>query len=1260
MSKQAIIFIIFFLIASVNDAMSQCNLLRSQIDVSFNTDQDCAPVTVTDFTVTYYFNAPQNPADIEIRFEWNDPGNQVSFINIGNGLIAGGGNTEFTASAPAFSYFINNDCAIRPTSFLYINGVLCPTSEELQLSPFWGTDEDGNGDVTIDPINYDVCYNNPIVNAVFTDNSEFNCRIQVEPDRPNQITRHTQFVYGTNHNPAATILNLTLEDGGTQGLTDGTGNIVTPVTRSGVTAAYFGPIVTVPTPALGPAAVTFPMNAPADAANLIGNTFEITLYNWNFCNPYNGNPLAPNYADAIATTAYLIIVDAPAPDFLTRRNDASGAITTTFCLDENIYFDNETPGLGGLGFTWEFFDDNTGATLLSTSTDINPTFSYTTPGQKLVRLTASDPTAQGSCDEVYELLLDISPSLVADIQLTDLSNNPITPEFCQDATNSLNFDVRFSDNSTGTATANTRWRWEFYDENNTLMLEVPAAGAFSSTQLGPFDRNFINPGVYRAVLTIRDNATSCESTDEEFVYVYPAPEPDFTATRVCEGELTNFTDNSTIAAINGEAIVSWEWDLDYDGVTFNKEATFDNQLNFDYLYPAAGTYNVALLVTSDQNSCAEMLVQTVNVDPLPVANFTPDVTEGCSILTVNFTNNSVGSQPDVISQYVWEIDDGSGFVTDATQDPSDPSFNAVFTRSFTNNTNSNITFDVRLRAITVNNCETVSGVQQITVFPAPLSGFNSINYSPFNDNCSPLDVDFQVDALTQSQMPSNYTWTISDNNGQVDQQSTGITPSFNYEFENNTQTIKDYFVTLESSIGGSCSGDSTITIRVNPVPVSTFEVDTLEVTCEIMRLYAEANQKGLADYAWQVSIEGTIVFASSGAQDNIEYTVNKTGMPLDVEIQLVATNFAGCSGPAEVQLITVEEEQNIAVGFDVSPLVQTLPDATIFLTNTTNVGPWEYLWSFGDGNTSTDPNLSEYTYTQAGTYSVSLTASFGECTVTEIKSITINPIPPIVDFDYNPASGCAPLQVTFTNLSQFALNDSYEWDFGDGTTSNAVNPVHTYFEPGLYSVSLTASNAFNQSSTEVKQDIIEVFETPIAQFNARPTIVFVPDNPVYTNNQSVGANNFFWDFGDGATSTEAEPIHYYQEEGFYDITLIASNSFGCADTLTREGIIEGQMNGRLLVPNAFTPNLNGPNGGDIGTSGVNDVFLPITQGVAEFEMLVFNRWGELLFKTRDKTIGWDGYYNGRLCPQDVYVYKLNLVFENGQKSTRTGDINLIR
>jgi hypothetical protein len=95
----------FIVIASLASTVvrAQCNTLRPQINISFNTDQDCAPVTVTQFTITYFFNASQNPADIEIRYRWNDPANTVTTVNLGSGLIVGnlgtGPNSSFTANS---------------------------------------------------------------------------------------------------------------------------------------------------------------------------------------------------------------------------------------------------------------------------------------------------------------------------------------------------------------------------------------------------------------------------------------------------------------------------------------------------------------------------------------------------------------------------------------------------------------------------------------------------------------------------------------------------------------------------------------------------------------------------------------------------------------------------------------------------------------------------------------------------------------------------------------------------------------------------------------------------------------------------------------------------------------------------------------------------------------------------------------------------------------------------------------------------------
>lgn len=1258
---------------SVTEGKAQCNTLRPQVDINFNTDQDCAPVTVTQFTITFYFSVPQDPNDIQILYEWFDPLNSTTYVDIGSGLTPGatafGINTSFTANA-TFTYTDNGgQCAIIPTASIIVLPDLCTTSANQLTAFFWGTDEQGNAapDISMTPADWEVCYNNPVIDAVFFDASDFNCNIGVEPDNPNRSTRHVQFVYGTNHNPAATILNLTLDDGATQGLTDGGGNLVSTSTRGTagqlVTGAYFGPIDAIPFPADGPVSFTYPMSAPADAANLIGNRFEVTMFNWNACNPWNGSTANPNYEDAVSTTGYIVIVEAPAPLFETK--DSNGDVTKDFCIGEDILFDNDTPGPGGApqpsnayDYTWEFYDDAAGTILLATRNQTNPTFSFASGGTKLIRLIASNPTAQGSCVEEYTDIVNITPALVANILVTDFSNNAITPLFCQEANAPLtDFEVRFTDNSSGTSTANTRWRWEFYDENNVLVSDPAGAGNFSTTQLGPYDRFFTNPGVYRVKLIIRDDVTLCETEDEVQVIILNEPVPAFNFDRVCAGTATQFSDNSTLTSINGQQIVLWEWDMSYDGITFTADAGLTNQLTFSYLFPAAGSYDVALRVTTDQNACSDLIVQTVTVDPIPASTFNASVLSGCSVLSVTLTNTSVAGQPDVIDRFVWEIDEGSGYQIDSIQRPTDPGFTGVYTRDFENFGTVNKPFNVRLRTITQNNCEQVSAPQTITVFPGPKSGFIATNYNPFNDNCSPQTVDFTVDNQTQAMGPSDYTWEVTDASGILITQSTGTTPAFSYQFVNATQSIRDYQITLTTTLPTTCNRDSTKTIRINPVPVASFVRDTILFDCQVMNMQFDADQKGLNEYAWTVIVNGATIFTQTSASDRLNYNFNRVGVVQNVEVRLQTTNFANCQSSEINQMFSVPVNDNITVDFTATPLNQTLPNSTVTITNNTTAGPWQYDWDFGDGNTFSGSNPGTHTYGTYGTFPITLTVTNNICVQSQTISVTIDPILPILDFDFDPPSGCAPHTVNFTNLSQFADPATYRWEFGTNEgTSQAVNPTYTYAAPGIYSVTLYATNIMGVEVSVTKSGIIEVFESPVAQFNIQPTLVYVPGGKVYTNNRSTGAGSYEWFFGDGQTSTEFEPIISYTTEGIYDIMLVATNSSGCTDTAKLESVVRAEKAAEILLPNAFTPGKDGPGSGD----NQNDVFLPIAYGVTEFQMMIFNRWGQLLFESKSLTEGWDGYYEGKLCKQDVYVYKITAKYQNGDVITRVGDIHLMR
>jgi gliding motility-associated-like protein len=423
-----------------------------------------------------------------------------------------------------------------------------------------------------------------------------------------------------------------------------------------------------------------------------------------------------------------------------------------------------------------------------------------------------------------------------------------------------------------------------------------------------------------------------------------------------------------------------------------------------------------------------------------------------------------------------------------------------------------------------------------------------------------------------------------------------------------------------------------------------------------MQMRFEASQKGLAEYSWTIKVNGSTLFSQVSSADFLDFDFNRTAIQQDVEVQLQTTNFATCQGNVESDDFIVPVADNITVSFTATPLTQTWPNATVTITNNTTPGTWQYLWDFGDGITSNAINPGSHTYSTWGTYPITVTVTNGACIGTQTNSITINPIPPTLDFTYNPASGCAPLTVQFTNTSVNANPTSFQWDFGPGEVpSAAINPVHTFVTPGIYSITLTASDNGGGTLSVTKNQIIEVFESPVAQFNIKPTQVSAPGD-VYTDNRSFGATSYLWDFGDGTTSTLFEPIHKYNSAGTFDIMLVATNAGGCRDTALIESAVAVIEGAKLLIPNAFSPGRDGPGSGD----GKNDTFFPLMRGVVEFQMTVFNRWGELLFETRDAEDGWNGYYKGKLCQQDVYVYKIVAKYENGDTITKVGDIHLIR
>jgi len=154
--------------------------------------------------------------------------------------------------------------------------------------------------------------------------------------------------------------------------------------------------------------------------------------------------------------------------------------------------------------------------------------------------------------------------------------------------------------------------------------------------------------------------------------------------------------------------------------------------------------------------------------------------------------------------------------------------------------------------------------------------------------------------------------------------------------------------------------------------------------------------------------------------------------------------------------------------------------------------------------------------------------------------------------------------------------------------------------------------------------------------------------------------NYLWDFGDGVFSTLAEPDYRYERPGSYDVTLTAFSEDGCADSLViRDAFTDKGM--YIRFPNAFMPNRGGPTGGYYNrlTDEANQVFHPVTSGIATYELRIYSKAGLLVFGSDDPEMGWDGYYKGQLCSPGVYLWKVRGTFRNGQPIIMAGDVTLL-
>jgi PKD repeat protein len=807
-------------------------------------------------------------------------------------------------------------------------------------------------------------------------------------------------------------------------------------------------------------------------------------------------------------------------------------------------------------------------------------------------------TNDHGCRDTIALNVLVFPMVLADISLPELAG-------CHP------FEAEIFNLTTG-ATATMPYEWNYGDGSTSIVQEENHNHVFN---------NFSHTESAFFTTTMRaTNIFGCRDSVAITVEVYPRPKALFDAPEdpACSPFQINF-DNLSLGA------TQYSWDFG-NGNTSNGAGPVSNI----YVQPAGqgiGWFTVNLDV-ENQHGCDDSYSRQVAAYPIILADFSGDL-QGCHPLTVDFINFTQGGDA-----YLWNFEDG---VFTNNHEPQ----HVFINNSYTDPKN----FQVKLQAESEFGCESEI-TRTITVFPRPRSDFNL----SVLQGCSPLDVEIGNTSIGGTL----FNWSLGEENSNSGEES------FLWVFRNFTDTIATYPVNLMASNQWGCNRTFSKNVRVYPEVEAEFTTATGEfegctpLTLDFVNETLRANQ-----FTWDFADNTQSIGVNPG---HVFYAFDQQITYYDVLLK--ATSRYGCQDSI-LKLVTVYPQP--VADFSANPYEQTYPNTSVIFENHSLSGQWNYTWMLDDGNIRTfdeDPGSFSHTYEWTNNdyatryYYVNLKVENPWCEDDITRQVIIHAPRPVVEF-HSADKGCPPFDVQFSNQSLYGL--SYLWDFDDGNTSSETSPRHVFNDPGVYQVKLLV---YGEGGVDSTYRTVTVHQPPIADFRVIPQFVTLPYEPIQLANLSSFAHSWEWDLGDGTISYEFEPLHYYTQVGIYDIRLTVGNDTDpvCYDTLLKEGAVGAEEDCVLYFPNAFTPDVNGPNGGAyISGDPLNHVFYPVYTGIEDYVMEIYTRWGELVFRTEDLEIGWDGYFRGKLSKMDVYVWKVWYTCAGtGRKVVNAGDVTLIR
>ena len=871
----------------------------------------------------------------------------------------------------------------------------------------------------------------------------------------------------------------------------------------------------------------------------INNSLGGNSYTWYFGDGDSSASVSPthSYSAAGVYTIQLIVFnskncsDTSSQTITVHPNPVAQFVFDSVCFGQATSFIDSSL-FGPVNWKWSFGDGDS-------SSLQNPLHVYSNHGQFNTRLLVHN---QFGC----------SDSLTKTVAVFETPNAHFSY-----STSCAKSPIFFTDSSSGNP---VKWFWDF-DDGNTDTSQNPS-------------HTFAVGGIYNVSL-IAQNASGCSDTLVAPVSVQTIPQTSFAANNVCLGYATSFTNTS----VTNLPVASYFWDFgngnfsnlanpnfqylasgsyfvsltvtniygcdstytdsvfvydapslsffSFDTVCANNATTFQTQFSSDILivdygdgsiidsfpsgttsflhtYSSGGVYSLSVKLIS-LSGCTDSAIIPVVVTTSPSTHISLIASSFCIGDSIQFLNNSLNA-----NSYLWNFGDLLGW-----QPNSSVGINPVYAYQ-----NSGI-YSVELIAFSGSSCSDTTLVPlSINILPNTIPDFmadtvcfgNATTFTNLDTNLVPL---------------GTYTWDFGDGNF-----STGINKTYTYSAAGN------YNVTLTFTNISGCTSSFTKVVVVSSGSVANFTHDT--VCVGLSTSFSDVSLGNPNSWIWNYGDFSPLDSASGPNAQHAYLSGGRYFVTLTV-----FDSISGCSSQATHFVEVLNGAQAI---FNVSsPVCEGTVSNFLNLSSSAGGSITTVNWQFGDGDSSSLVNPT-HTYTNTGVYTVKLSvASNNGCIDEDSSSIIVNS-KPVANFGNNSAV-CQGNPVLFTDSSSLSFGriENWYWNFGNGTLDSNQNPTTVFTSAGTFPVSLQVVSDSGCSDMITKTILISA--KPLVDINFSPACV--GDTVYFTENCSIAIPdsivNWFWEFGDGNTSTLKNPSHVYlSNNGSYQVKLTVTSSLGCA------------------------------------------------------------------------------------------------------------------